>query len=249
MGEAGTETKSKYTEAQLMRLVNDKEFQARYGADPELNRLFSNDADATDSRDEDAQSLGMTCRIAGVDVPPVRAGHLRLLTQIESEFARQRPDWSRGFDYQLSQLVEALFVLRYGPAAIANFVEVFRWKKVIATWKQEAATNPALAATVLEAERKVAEGMKAWDAAVLRFSAQYVRLEGAETMPEAFARLDEWISKAFSGFALYPDIQKIETAEKKTAGHGPQSLRLRCARGLVRFARRLLPRPCAGRSR
>jgi hypothetical protein len=245
MSEAGT---GKYTQPQLMRLVNDKEFQARYSEDPELNRLFSLEADITDSREEDAQSLGMTLRVCGVDVPPVRVGHLRMLTQIESEFARATSDWSKGFDFQLAQLTEALFVLHFGPQSLANFTEVFRYKKIVATWRQEAANNPALLAAVLDAEQKVAVGLKRWDAAVLRFAAEHVRLEGEETLREAFARFDEWITKAFSGFKLFPQVPAKDTAEKKTTSFGQQSLRLRFVRVLARCVLRLLPKRCGGRS-
>ena len=204
------------------------------------------------SSEEDLQSLGPGRRIMGVDVPPAHLGHLRLLTMIGNEAAKDKSDWSRGFDFQLQQLTEALFVLRFGAAAVVPFAPYFRWRKVVEDLREPARKDPTLMAAFLNAELKAAEGLAPWDSAVLRFAEKYIRIEpDCNFIAEGNALL-EHIGHAFDGFGLFPKVNTPpdpNTPEKKTAGGVMQSMRLRLSRGLVRFAHRLLHTKSGGRSR
>ena len=242
----------RYFVRDVARLSADKDFQERFSADPELNRLMSDPTEEWERNIEDLQCMGMTCRIAGVDIPPVALGHVRLLSMIGNEFVKAKQNWRGDFDYQLSQLAEALFVLRFGPRVVVSFAEYYRWRKVIATWAQDAKARPDLAAVVLDAERKAAEGLKAWDAMVTRWACENMRLEGGETVEDVVVKLDAWLAAALSGFNLFPAVKAPVPAKPDGAPasfFGMRSLRLRLSRALVRLARRLLPARCGGGSR
>jgi hypothetical protein len=230
-----------------LRLFHDAEFQRRFAADPELNRLMNPRPEQADMDLDAMQALGMTRRIMGVEVPPVTIGMLRLLSATGNEFVASPQDWSRGFTYNLHQLCEALYVLRHGAHAVAQFGEYFRWRRVIATWEQAAHGDPAKMAVVLDAELKAAQGLKAWDAAVFAFAESQVRLEGDETIVSAIQSLDAWLGAGLAGFDLFPRVRQEGDAQKKRAGGLMRSLRLRCARGCAALAFRLLPTRCGGR--
>lgn len=231
----------------VLRLAFDADFQKRFGADEEMNRLWSGNADQADRDAEDAQSLGMSLRVAGVDVPPVKLGHIRLLTTVGNEFVSERPQWGRGFEFQLSQLTEALFVLHFGPRAVTSFADYFRWRKQLEVWRARAENQPEMMAKVMEAERKAEEGLKPWTAAVHAWAAGNVRLEGEATLASEIEKLDDWIASAFRGFNLFPQIKRPED-KKKASGYGIRRLSVSCARGLVRLALRLIRSRFGGRS-
>jgi hypothetical protein len=253
MGETTqTAPASRYTREQLERLYKDDVFQKRFGADPELNALMNPVPEQDRSGEEDLQSLGPGRRIMGVDVPPAHLGHLRLLTMIGNEVAKEKSDWSRGFEFQLRHLTEALFVLRFGAAAVVPFAAYFRWRKVVEDLREPAQKDPALMAAFLNAELKAAEGLAAWDTAVLRFAEKYVRIEPDCNFIAEGNALIEHVTHAFDGFGLFPTVNTPKdpnTPEKKTASGVMQNMRLRLSRVFVRFAHRLLRGKSAGRSR
>jgi hypothetical protein len=244
-----------FNNADVKRLALDAEFQKRFGNDPEINRLWKIEPDANLRMDEDAQALGGCQRIAGVDVPPVTMGHFRLLTAAGNAFAELHPDLSSGFSYQLEQFTEALFILHFGSKVVANFADVFRWKKIVAATRKQAGDNAAMLGAVLDAERRLAEALRPWDMAVLQFAAKHVKLAPGETIEDAAATLALWLSSAFSGLSLYPQINGPATpaepdgTQKKKGYCGTLNLRRRLSSGLVRFARHLHPTKCDGRSR
>jgi hypothetical protein len=229
----------RYLVRDVMRLAYDAEFQKRFGADPELIRLFALPSVQADRDAEDAQMLGMCERVAGVDVPPVTLGHIRVLQVVGNELVSDQPDWNRGFEFQLQQLVEALFILANGPRAVGAFCDLFRWRRAVAEWRDKVGGNPALLDPLLAAEQRAAEGLRVWDAAVLTWGAAHVRLGDGETVVDALQRLEAWVLSAFRGFKLFPQTMQ---AEKKTPSSGMRRARLCCARAFVRCARRLLPR-------
>jgi hypothetical protein len=237
-----------FWESEVMRLANDPEFNRRIAADPILVDLFSRRLDEDRREFQDAQALGMCQRIAGVDVPPVRIGHFRLLTTANNAFAELNPDLSSGFSFQLEQFTEALFILHYGAQVVAPFTDVFRWRRALAIWKNEALRNPAFLPAVIEGEMKLARALQAWDAAVLRFGERHIRLAPGETVESAAMTLASWLAQAFDGLSMYPQPGTSD-AQKKSVRLGRQSLRLRLSRGFVWLARRLLPSRSAGRSR
>jgi hypothetical protein len=230
-----------------MRLQADPEFQRRIGADPVLAELF-NPANERNQEIEDAQAMGMCQRIAGVDVPPVTMGHFRMLTAAGNAFAELKPNLSAGFSFQLEQFTEALFILHYGSRVLVPFTDIFRWRRALATWRKEVAANPALLAAIIEGERKLAEAMRPWDAAVLKFGERHVRLAPGETIEGAAELLGNWLAAAFSGFTLYPQNPDPEDAQKKTAGHGIPNWRVRLSHVFVSLARLSLRTKRDGRS-
>jgi hypothetical protein len=237
----------RYLVSETLRLFHDAEFQKRFAADPELNRLMNPRPEQADYDLDSMQALGMTRRIMGVEVPPVTIGMLRLLSATGNEFVASPQNWTRGFTYNLHQLCEALYVLTHGAHAVAQFGEFFRWRRVIATWEQAAKSDPAKMAVVLDAELKAAQGLKAWDAAVFAFSESQVRLEGDETVTGAIQSLDAWLGAGLAGFDLFPRLKQTEETQKKTAGGLMRSLRLLFARGLVDMAFALLRGRCGGK--
>ena len=241
--------KPRYEQADLIRLRDDPEFQRRVGADEELSRLFDPTSEDLDTRAELAGALGMCKRIAGVDIPPVTLGHIALLTAIGNEFVKERRDWSQGPAYQLGQFTEALFVLANGPKAVVPFADMFRHQRTIQAWRKDAASSVHIAAACLEAERKTAAALQIWDATVLTWGARHVRLEGDATLQSCLGEFEEWVAAGLDGFRLFPDVQREETAHKRSPFGSLPKLRRGLSRALVRCALALLPKRCGGNCR
>jgi len=148
-------------------------------------------------------------------------------------------------------LTEALFVLANGPKAVISFADVFRHKRTIDAWKKDAASSEHIATACMEAEKKAAESLRLWDAAVLAWGASNVCLSDGETLPQAITALDEWLSKGLEGFKLFPNIQREEDgAAKSVSPFGwIRKLRLALSRGLVRCALALVPTRRGGKRR
>lgn len=242
----------RYLVKDVMRLAQDPVFNARFSSDRVLAELMNPTPEEDRSAEEVSQSLGFTRRIMGVDVPPATLGGFVLLALAGNECVKERPDWSKGFDFQLRQLTEALFVLRFRSEAVTAFTPVFRMKRTVEEWRGKVKDNPALLAPLLEAERKVADDLAKWDAAVLRFAERFIKIEpDCNYQDEGNALLDHLL-RAMDGFGLFPAptaTPEPNTAEKKTFRYGTLNLRLRLSRGLVRLAHRLLRTRSCGRSR
>lgn len=240
----------RYAQADLVRLREDPEFQRRVGADEEIARLFNPQCEDTQIRAELAQGLGMSRRIAGVDVPPATLGMFVLLTAAGNEFAKAKRDWSAGLGYMVAQFTEALFILSNGPKAVVSFADVFRYQKKLDAWRKDAAGSQHIAQVCLDAERKASESLRLWDAAVLAWGASHVRLSPGDDLLEVIGELDDWINRGLEGFALFPDVQRPEDKEGDAKGRSPfglvRRLRLILSRALVRCAQVLLPRRYSG---
>ena len=248
------DTACKYSGEQLGRLRDDPEFNRRIGADEELARLFNPRCNDTDVRAELANGLGMTRRIAGVEVPPVTLGMIGLLTAVGNEFVKVKPDWARGFEYQLAQFQEVLFVLAHGSKAVIPFADVFRHRKTLDAWRKDAASSPHIAQACLDAERQANAAMRLWDGAVLAWAEKHIRLEADETWPAAMANLDDWLVQGLTGLKLFPNVQAPdadkEGSAKATSPFGwMRKWRPRLSRLLVRVAAGLILRRFGGQYR
>jgi len=243
------EKPSKYTSEQLAKLQGDAEFQKRVGSDEELAKLFCPQSQEWDVRSEMALSLGMTRRIAGVELPPVTLGMIGLLTAVGNEFVKVAPDWSKGFGFQLQQFNEALFVLRFGPLAVVSFADVFRYQRTLQAWRNDAASSPHIAAACVDAEGKISAAMKAWDSAVLSWSTANVRLGDGETIDKAIMALDEWLGQGMVGFKMFPETTTGEGGKDQRPFGWMRKQRRDLSRLLVRFAAAILPTISAGKSR
>lgn len=236
----------RYSAEQLLRLNDDPEFHRRVGSDEELLRLFNPASDQAEIRSELAQALGVGRRIAGVDLAPVTLGRLGLLTVVGSEFAKSERDWSQGFGYQLGQFHEALFVLANGARAVAPWRDCWRHMRALDAWRKEAAMSRAIADSCMEAERKLAESLRTWDAAVMTWADNHVRLEDGETFVDAFAALNDWIAQGLDGWKMFPQLADKPEGGADAKAASPFSwrrkLRLTCARRLARFAQGLILR-------
>jgi hypothetical protein len=244
------EKPTKFTSEQLGKLQGDTEFQKRVGSDEELARLFCPQSQEWDVRSEMAVSLGMSRRIAGVDLPPVTLGMIGLLTAVGNEFVKVSPDWSKGFAYQIQQFNEALFVLRHGPLAVSAFADVFRYQRTLAAWRNDAASSPHIAAACVDAEGKIAAAMRQWDAAVISWSTASIRLDEGETLDKSIASLDDWLAQGLVGFKLFPETNTGGEGGKDQRPFGLMRKQRRAlSRRLVRFAVAILPMKSAGKSR
>jgi hypothetical protein len=243
------EKPTKYTSEQLAKLQGDAEFQKRVGSDEELAKLFCPQSQEWDVRSEMALSLGMTRRIAGVELPPVTLGMIGLLTAVGNEFVKVSPDWSKGFGFQLQQFNEALFVLRFGPLAVVSFADVFRYQRTLQAWRNDAAGSPHIAAACVDAEQKISAAMKAWDGAVISWSTANVRLGDGDTIDKAIVSLDEWLAQGMIGFKMFPETNTGEGGKDQRPFGWTRKLRRAFSRRLVRCAAAILPTTSAGKSR
>lgn len=235
---------------QLAKLRDDAEFNRRVSGDLELAALFNPHHEDSKVRAELAQGLGMARTVAGVVLAPVRLGHLTLLTVVGNEFAKIKPDWRGDIGYMMRQLTEALFVLANGAKCVAAYADGFRFAREIDAHKSDALTSPAIASALMDAQRKHAETMRTWDAAVLAWGAEHVALGDGETLDAAMHGLDEWIARALAGFDMFPKLEQKEDAAKAGSPFGWRlTWKLALSRRLVRFAAGLILKGCAGKLR
>jgi hypothetical protein len=149
----------------------------------------------------------------------------------------------------LGQFSEALFVLANGPKAVVAFADIFRHQRTLQAWRKDAASSQHIAQACLEAERKAAAALQTWDAAVLTWGARHVRLENDATLDTSLADFEEWVAAGLDGFRLFPDVQREETAHKRSPFGLLPRLRRGLSRALVRCALALHPTRRAGNCR
>jgi hypothetical protein len=220
----------RFSDAQLAALANDDLFQARLASDPELNRLYNPALSDHEVRQESFRALGGKCIIAGVELPPVTLGRFHLLVTVGNAFVQHK----RTFQQLAHDLPEALFVLRYGAAAMAHFADVFEFLRKIEQYRDDAKTIPDALAKILDAEREAQEALLPWRRAVAAFADTCLRLDKGEDIEAACGRLDALLAASLAGLDMIPDGSDAATEE--TDGNAPKK---------KWWTRR--PKPCSSR--
>jgi len=200
-----------YTPDELKALQADSVFQARVGGDPEINRLFNPPPDEPEEREYTMRALGSGLVIAGIAVPPPTLGVFRLLSAVGSDFVRS----NRQFADVAREIAVALFVMHYGPRAVAPVCAQFRHRDTIARYKLTADQSPDHLARLLDAERKIADELAAFDSAVNRFAIR-IKVPPGGSFAGVLVEIDRYLSAAMVGLDLLPQTAPAP-AEKKTA--------------------------------
>jgi hypothetical protein len=191
----------RFTDAQLQALAADDLFQKRIAEDDELNRLFNPALSDHEVRQESLRALGGKCRIAGVDLPPVTLGRFHLLVTVGNSFVAHK----RTFQQLAHDLPEALFVLRYGATAMAQFADVFEFLRKIEQYREDAKTIPDALVKILDAEREAQQALLPWRRAVAAFADTCLRLDKGEDIEAACGRLDTLLAASLAGLDMIPD--------------------------------------------
>jgi hypothetical protein len=198
-----------YTPEELRALQADRTFQDRVSTDGQLNRLFNPPADEPEERESTMRALGSGLVIAGVPVPPPTLGVFRLLSAVGSDFVKT----DRRFADAAREIAVALFVLHYGPRAVAPVCAQFRHRDTIERYRAAAEKSPDHLTSILAAERKIADELAAFDAAVNRF-AMRIAVPPGGSFVGVIVEIDRYLAAAMAGLDLLP---QGGSAEKKTA--------------------------------
>ena len=220
-----------YTTDELRALQADGEFQRRVATDEELNRLFDPPPDEPDECERTMRALGSGVTIAGVTLPPPTLGTLRVLSAVGSDFIKSE----RKFADLVREVTLALFVLHYGPRAVAPVTGRFRQMEAVRAYKALPSTTPDHLAKILTAERAIAEELAVFENAVTRFAGR-VRLSDGETLISVAAQIDLYIKEAMSGLDLLPRVAPVDGTKKKPSP-GTATMKARFSRWFGRSRR------------
>ena len=210
-----------FTEARLRALQADPVFQARVSEDPDILRHMNPPPDGANERAETMHALGSGYIIAGVSVPVPRLGCMNLLLGIDNAFSKADPGFQgMAFADLFRQIAEALFVLCYGPEAVAPHTMQFRLRRELERYRPLAEKSAAHLDACLRMERQLATELAAWDRYINEFAARLVVPEGGDVW-KIITEIREYINAALTGMTLLPNIQQPgDDKKKRTASAG-----------------------------